>query len=252
VVNRRLSTQVGKRQPATQTRTALVIDLLEPTLAEDDETAGWQVLLDFGGGEVRRAGVAASYIPAPGDTVAVARHLNTLFVIGRVTAGENGDPPGGRVGFAYRDHQGAGGTYLSTSGGVEAVITDLLVPCVLKTGTAYEVEMCTGFTTNTANQYTHFRLRQDTLAGAAITEFFRHPMTVISVIYGFHDTVLIRNDTGVDITTTLVPTFQHPGAITVSLYASTVTKPFMEVRSKGSSKLYPHAAPMPVPADFTG
>lgn len=248
---RRLATSVARTaKPATQTRTAKVVDVLAPTTDEADLVTGWQVLLDFGGGEVRRAGVASSYNPLPGDTVVVARYLNTLFVIDRVTAGDTGSEPGGRVGYAY--YSGANGSFQVIPAATEAAVTGLACSVALRNGAAYQVEVGgLGVHCNVASTQVLFRLRADGPTGLDLGEWYRLPTNASGQVHGFDGTRIIRNDNGVDLTLNIVLTANPPTGVAASMFCTTVTRPFIEVTVKGSSKLYPHAAPVPPPPDLT-
>lgn len=248
---RRLATSVARTaKPATQTRTARVVDVLAPTTDEADVATGWQVLLDFGGGEVRRAGVASSYSPLPGDTVVVARYLNTLFVIDRVTAGDTGNDPGGRVGYAY--YSGATGTFQVVPAATEDAVTGLACSVALRTGAAYQVEVGgLGLHCNVANTQVLFRLRVDGPSGLDLGEWYRVPTNTAGQVHGFDGNRIIRNDNGVDLTLNVVLTAGTPAGVAASMFCTAATRPFIEVTIKGSSKLYPHAAPVPPPPELT-
>ncbi len=252
MVTRKLSASVGRPKPATQTRTAVVQQLLAPSTAEDDTVTGWQVLLDFGGGEVRSAGCSSSYMPVAGDIVVVSRYQNTLFIVDRITAGNTGDVPGGRVAYSYYDAL-AGGGYLNVPVSSEAAAPGLTVPVLMRNGACYDVEVFQPFSSATANAFGFFVIRQDAIVtGAQLTEFARTPTTTAGQVVKLHDTAILRNDTGVDLNTTLIIAVRTASTNAVDLYANPTIKPWVEVRLKGSSKMYPHAAPMPVPPDFTG
>ena len=241
-----------KQQPTSRTRTATVLDLVEPTVDEADNPTGWQVLLDYDGGEIRRAGVASSYTPVPGDQVAVIEYQNTVFVVDRVSAGDTGELPGARVAYAYVEIAAAG-TYGSAGTATEVAIPGLAVTVLLRDGAAYDVELRTGFTTTTANQFGLFRLRLDTaVSGTDLAEYFRVASTVANTQMQFHDVLQIKNDTGIDQTVTIVPCVTGPPTGTLNLYATPRAEPFVEVRLKGAAKLYTPAAPLPLPAEFTG
>lgn len=238
-------------KPATQTRIATVLEILAPTTDEADVATGWQVLLDFGGGEVRRAGVASSYNPIPGDTVVVARYLNTLFVIDRQTAGDTGEAPGGRVGYAYYQ-----GTVFGDIGSVpansEVTFPDLEVSVDLRDGAAYQVEIGgIAWHCNVANTEVLWRLREGGPSGLDLGEWFRRPSNTAGAVTGMHGAHIIRNDNGVDLTLTIALTCYSPPSVTATFYANAVTLPFMEVTVKGSSLLYPHASPVPPPASLS-
>ncbi len=135
----------------------------------------------------------------------------------------------------------------------EAAAPGLTVPVFMRNGAAYDVEVFQGFSSPTANSFAFFVIRQDAIVtGAQLTEFFRTPATTAGQVFSLYQTVQLRNDTGVDIATTLVVAVRAAATNAVDLYANPSRKPYVEVRLKGSSKMYPHAAPMPVPADFTG
>jgi hypothetical protein len=250
-VARRVATSIARQaKPATQTRTATVLDVLAPTTDEADVATGWQVLLDFGGAEVRRAGVASSYNPVKGDVVVVARYLNTLFVIDRVTAGDSGGEPGGRVGYAY--YTGATGTFQAIPASTETTVTGLVCSVALRDGGAYQVEIGgLGVHCNVANTQTLFRLRENGPGGLDLGEWYRLPTNGAGQVHGFDGHRIIRNDNGVDLTLTIALTAQPPATVTASMFCTAVTRPFIEVTVKGSSKLYPHAAPVPPPPELT-
>jgi hypothetical protein len=250
MATRKLSTSISKQGvPSTQMRTATVLDVIEPQVTEDDTTTGWTVLLDFGGGEITNAGVADTYSPIPGDVVTVMKYLNSCFVIGKVVAGVSGLEPGGRVGYAFHDATVAG-AFVTVAASTEALVPDLAVTFDARNGACYEVEIGTlGYFSNVANTHVLFRLRQDTLAGADIGEYFRAACTTSGQVFGFNRRRLIRNDTGVDFPVTVLLTITAGAAGNANAYANTISKPFMEITTKGSSKLYPSAAPMTAPPD---
>lgn len=250
MATQRLATSVSRNaKPQTQTRTAVVLDILEPSTDETDAVTGWQLLLDFGGGETRRAGVASSYNPVPGDTVAVARYLNTLFVIDKVAAGGSGLEPGGRVAYGYVKTTG---TYTTAPVSTEVELSpDLTLVVPMRTGAAYEVYLKTGYANAVANQWAFFRLRQDTPTGADLGEYFRQSNTLAGTVFGFEGIMLVRNDTGVDFDCTIMPTLTSPSGGAASAFCTNQTRAYIEVNPKGSSKLYPHAAAVSAPPDLT-
>ena len=251
MATRRLAASVAAQQRAqTKMRTATVIDILAPSVTEADLATGWQVLLDFGGGEVKQAGVASTYTPIPGDVVTVMMYLNTLFVIDKVAAGATGLEPGGRVAYAY---QKTTGNYASPAVSTEiALSTDLILTVPMRNGAAYEVVLYTGYTNAVANQWAMFRLRQTAFnSGIDIGEYFRAPNTIAALAYGFRGTMLLRNDTGVDFNVVIVPTITSPAGGIASAFCTPQTRAFIEVVVKGSSKLYPHAAAVTAPPDLT-
>lgn len=250
MVTRSLATSVSKQaKEQTQTRTATVLDVLAPTADEADVVTGWQVLLDFGGNEVRRAGVASSYNPVPGDVVAVARYLNTLFVIDKVVAGNSGDAPTNRVAYSYVKTPG---TYATAAASAEIQLsTDLTLTVPMRNGAAYNVRLRTGYTGATANTWAFFRLRQDTAAGADIGEYFRAPVTLVTATYGFDNTLVLRNDTGLDLNVVIMPTLTAPATGSASAFCTAQSRAYIEVTVIGSSKLYPYAAAIVAPAGLT-
>jgi hypothetical protein len=250
MVTRRLSTSISKQgAPSTQMRTATVIDVIEPQLTEDDTLTGWSVLLDFGGGEITNAGVGGTYQPIPGDIVAVMKYQGTLFVVDKVVAGVEGLEPGGRVGYAYHNAIAAG-VFATAAISTEILVPDLAVPFTAMAGACYQVEIgMIGFQSNAADNWVNFRLRQNTVTGEDLGDFFRQPTSQANNICGFGQRRLIRNDTGVDFPVTAVLTITASSAGNASVWANTVTRPFMEITVKGSSKLYPSAAPMTAPPD---
>lgn len=250
MATQRLATSVSRNaKPQTQTRTAVILDILEPSTDEVDAVTGWQVLLDFGGGETRRAGVASSYNPVPGDTVAVARYLNTLFVIDKVTSGGSGLEPGGRVAYGYVKTTGS---YKTAAVSTEVELSsDLTLVVPMRTGACYEVYLQTGYSNATANLWAFFRLRQDSPTGADLGEFFRQAVTAAASVFGFHGTLLLRNDTGVDFDCKIMPTLTSPSGGAASAFCTAQTRAYIEVNPKGSSKLYPHAAAVSAPPDLT-
>lgn len=239
-----------KTSPApTALRTATVVELLTPTV--DDATGvstGWRVRLDFGGGEVLLAGVASSYEPVPGDTVAVASYLGTLLVIDRVTAGGGDDPPGRQVGLAYTTVTGIYATTVAT----EIEVTALKIAAVpMRNGAAYEVYFHTGYQTNTASQFVQTRLRQTNITGADLGEFFRQPTTLAGGVFGQTSRTLIANTTGIDLVVALVPTLAGPAGVTASLFSTVpASRAYLEINTLGPAVRYPHAAPITRPPDL--
>jgi hypothetical protein len=251
MVTRQISRTISKQsKPPTQMRTATVKDIIAPTTSDTDLVTGWQVLLDFGGGEISRAGVASTYTPIPGDVVTVMRYLNTLFVVDKVVAGDTGAEPGGRVAYAYYDAQSAA-TFATAAASAELAVPSLQVTFPCRNGAAYEIEVGgpLGYHNSVANVQTLFSLRLDTLAGALLGQFFRAPTAGAGQVHGFAGRRILRNDTGYDFDATVLLTFSAASANTASVYADTATRPFIEVTVKGSSKLYPHATAFPAPPD---
>jgi hypothetical protein len=251
MVTRRLAASVAAQQRAqTKMRTATVLDILAPSTTEADLATGWQVLLDFGGGEVKQAGVASTYNPIPGDVVTVMMYLNTLFVIDKVAAGATGLEPGGRVAYGY---QQTTGTYATAAVSTEiALSTDLTITVPMRTGAAYEVVLYTGYSNAVANQWAMFRLRQNAFnSGIDIGEYFRRPTTIAAAVCGFKGEMLLRNDTGVDFDVVVVPTLTSPSTGAASAFCTAQTRAYIEVTVKGSSKLYPHAAAVTAPPGLT-
>lgn len=252
MVTRRLAGSISSRErPSTQTRTATVKELLSPSLAENDATTGWQVLLDFGGGEIKNAGCSASYTPVPGDTVVVSRYQNTLLIVDRLTAGGTGELPGGRVAYAYYDATVAG-NYATAAAGAEVALPSLIVQAFMRNGAAYDVELFTGFSTAVANNLASFQVRKDTVTGTQLTEYFRETTTIAANVVGFQGVRQIRNDSGVDQNVVLVACMVASSTSAANAYANPLNKPWFEVRVKGASILYPHASALPTPPDFTG
>lgn len=251
MVTRPISRTISRQgKPQTQMRTATVMDIIAPATSDADLVTGWQVQLDFGGGEITRAGVASSYTPIPGDVVTVMRYLNTLFVIDKVVAGDTGAEPGGRVGYAYYDALVAG-TIVTAAAGTEVAVPGLQVSFPVRNGAAYEIEIGgpLGFHNSIANTQAWFILRLDTVTGTQLGEFFRWPTAAAGQVHGFAGRRILRNDTGYDFDATVLLTLLAAAGNTASAYANTSTKPFIEVTIKGSSKLYPHATALPAPPD---
>lgn len=253
----RLAASLRRRErPMTQTRTGVVLELIPPEAGSveggPDNLAGWGVRLQFDGGEVARATVNGSYNPAPGDVVAVARYMNTLYVVGKVAAGDTGELPGGRVGYSYYDAAAAGVYQTLAAGTAEQALTAMTVACRLRTGVAYDVEVRQPFRSSEANASGYFRLRQDAAAtGADLGELFRVATTTAGSSFLLHDTVQVRNDNSADLDVVLVVCAQPTATNAMNLFATPASKPWVEVRTKGASVLYPHAAPLPPPVEFT-
>lgn len=240
----------AQARPQTQLRTARVVDILEPATGEDSIVTGWQVVLDFGGGEVKRAGVASSYNPIPGDVVSVARYLNTLFVIDRVTAGDQGDAPGGRVGYAYYNSEPVA-VFKTAPANTETAITELQMTVDLRNGAAYKYVWQCYMQVAVANQGPYIRVRADSMSGATVLDFGRQGMTIASSGHGIRCEGDIRNDTGRDVTVTLLPTVAGPPGGAASLVNTTVPRPHAILTLLGSSKLHPHAGAVPAPPEIT-
>lgn len=251
MVTRRLSASItSSARPGTQMRSGTVLDVIEPTVDEAGVETGWQVLLQLADGQVRQAGVASSYNPIPGDVVAITQYQNTLFVVDKVTAGQSGLEPGGRVDYGF---QQTTGTYRTGTVGAEVELsTDLNRTFMARTGAAYNVHLFTGFSNAAAPQWAFFRLRQTAFnSGIDIGEYFRQGVPVATVVYGFHGTIVIRNDTGQDFTVTVVPTLTSPAGGAATAFCTANTRAFTEVTVAGSSKLWPHAAPLTIPPDLS-
>jgi hypothetical protein len=250
MVVKRLSTTVTSiAKPQTKMRTAQVMEILSPAVSEQDVSTGWQVRLDFGGGEVRNAGIASSYNPVPGDIVAVASYLNTLFVIDKVTAGASGEAPTSRVAYAWVQSTG---TYATAASATEVALPGLAVTVPMRNGAAYNVRLRTGFSVTTAGQFAFFRLRQNSAtSGIDLGEYFRTAGSVASLAHGFDNTLVIRNDTGLDLDVPVVPTLTGPTTGSSSAFCTAQSRAYVEVTVIGASSLYPYAAAVSAPANLT-
>lgn len=251
MATRRFASSISKQtRPQTALRTAVVTAVLPPSTSESDVVTGWQVVLDFGGGEIKNAGVASSYNPVPGDIVVVARYLNHLFVIDKVTAGASGEEPTSRTAYAYVQTPG---TYVTAAAAAtDVAIPDLTVVATMKAGAAYNVRLRTGYSGNVANTWALFRLRQNAAnSGIDIGEYFRSPVTTASLAYGFDATLVLRNDTSVDLDVTIVPTLTASATGNATAFCTAQSRAFIEVTVIGSSSLYPYAAAVQAPADLT-
>lgn len=253
MVTRGISRSIASQaRPQTQMRTAKVLDVIEPSTSELDVVTGWQVKLDFGGGEVANAGVAATYTPIPGDVVTVMTYLNALFVVDKIVGGTTGDEPGGRLGYAQYE-AAANGVFATAAISTEVAVPSLELFVDVRNGAAYEFEVgVLGIQAAVANSFGLLRLRQDGVGGADLGEFFRVPTTQAGVPFFFQGKRIIRNDTGFDFNVHVALTLQASSAGTASAYAGIRSRPFVEMRAKGSSKLYPHAAPLDPPPDEIG
>lgn len=247
MASQRLASSVARNgKPQTRVRTATVIDLLPPFTDEVDNVTGWQVLLDFGGSEVKRAGIASSYDPVPGDKVIVATYRDALFVIGKVVAGESGDAPGKRVAYAYVQTPGTYATAAASASDV--ALTPLTVTVAMKAGAAYSVRLRTGYSGATATSWAFFRLRQDAAnSGIDLGEYFRAPVASATSVFGFDQSLPIRNDTGVDLSVVIVPTLTASSVGSASAFCTAQSRAFVEVSVLGSSKMYPYAAAVSAP-----
>lgn len=251
MVTRPLSTSITRSaRPGTQMRSGTVLDVIAPTVDEAGVETGWQVLLQMDGGQVRQAGVASTYNPIPGDVVAITSYLNTLFVIDKVAAGQSGIEPGGRVDYGF---QQTTGTYRTGTVSAEVELsTDLNRTFLARNGAAYHVTLFTGYSNAAAPQWAFFRLRQNAFnSGIDIGEYFRQGVPVATVVYGFRGKLQIRNDTGQDFTVTIVPTLSSPAGGAATAFCTANTRAFTEVTVAGSSKLWPHAAPLTIPPDLS-
>ena len=128
---------------------------------------------------------------------------------------------------------------------------DLTLTVPMRNGAAYNVRIRTGYTTSAANTWALIRLRQDTVAGTDIGEYFRSCVTIASAAYGFDNTLVIRNDTGLDLNAVIMPTLTAPAVGTAGAFCTAATRAFIEVTVIGSSKLYPYAASITAPAGLT-
>jgi len=250
MVIKRLSTTVtNMSKPQTKMRTAVVLEILMPATDQNDISTGWQVSLDFGGDEIRTAGIASSYNPVPGDTVAVASYLNTLFVIDKVTAGASGEAPTSRVAYSWVQTTG---TYVTAASTVEVELPGLAVSVPMRNGAAYNVRLRTGFSVSTAGQFGFFRLRQNAFnSGIDLGEYFRTAASVASLAHGFDNTLVIRNDTGLDLSVPVVPTLTGPTTGSASAFCTAQSRAYVEVTVIGASSLYPYAAAVQAPANLT-
>ncbi|MGW2260266.1 hypothetical protein ACWCXE_20990 [Streptomyces sp. NPDC001780] len=126
-----------------------------------------------------------------------------------------------------------------------AITTD---PITLRTGRAFRISYRGGMTSTTSGQQGTVLVTRGAAGGSTLLNSQRIPgPTGQAGTVGFYFENIVVNQTGTDITTVLVGTYQmvyQQGSGTIGIFASSTTPAYVEVVDVGPAGDYPSATPL--------